>query len=143
MDTVTFKDFMDLYDNWNGAIRVNDNELNPIIEGNINVIMDAKEELFNKEIVAFGFYSGVLTVRIKTGNEDKATDFGYSEQNWNDVLSALGYVEQKNPNGIDCYDIYEDGIPKWQYSGLEEKKMFYYFFLGQNVMKIHKELGDK
>lgn len=62
-----FVDFMDLYDNWNGATRVNDNELNPIVEMNTTMLMDLRENqnLFEKEVVAFGFYDNVLTVRIK------------------------------------------------------------------------------
>ena len=62
-----FADFMNLYDNWNGTTRVNDNELNPIVEMRTVMLMDLKENqnLFEKEVVAFGFYDGVLTVRIK------------------------------------------------------------------------------
>lgn len=62
-----FADFMDLYDNWNGITRVNDNELNPIVEMNTDMLMDLRDNqiLFEKEVVAFGFYDGVLTVRIK------------------------------------------------------------------------------
>lgn len=62
-----FKDFMDLYDNWNGVTRVNDNELNPIIEMNTAMLMSLRENqnLFEKEVVTFGFYDGVLTVRVK------------------------------------------------------------------------------
>lgn len=62
-----FRDFMDLYDNWNGVTRVNDNELNPIVEMNTAMLMDLSENqnLFEKGVVAFGFYDGVLTVRIK------------------------------------------------------------------------------
>lgn len=62
-----FEDFMDLYDNWNGVTRVNDNELNPIIEMNTAMLMSLRENqnLFEKEVVTFGFYDGVLTVRVK------------------------------------------------------------------------------
>ena len=62
-----FRDFMDLYDNWNGVTRVNDNELNPIIEMNTAMLMSLRENqnLFEKEVVTFGFYDGVLTVRVK------------------------------------------------------------------------------
>ena len=62
-----FADFMDLYDNWNGTTRVNDNELNPIVEMRTVMLMDLREnqKKKKKEVVAFGFYDGVLTVRIK------------------------------------------------------------------------------
>lgn len=62
---MTFKNFMDLYDNWNGTLVINDNNLNPIIKGNVSDIMDSKQNLFEKEVIAFGFYDNELTVRIK------------------------------------------------------------------------------
>ena len=62
---MNFKTFMDRYDNWNGITRVNDNELNTIVEGKTNIIMDTRTDLFDKEVVAFGFYEDVLTVRVK------------------------------------------------------------------------------
>ena len=67
MSSAKFEDFMDLYDNWNGVTRVNDNELNPIIEMNTAMLMSLRENqnLFEKEVVTFGFYDGVLTVRVK------------------------------------------------------------------------------
>ena len=60
-----FKDFMDLYDNWNGTLVVNDNNLDLIVKGNTLDIMDTEEKLFEKEVVAFGFYDDELAVRIK------------------------------------------------------------------------------
>lgn len=60
-----FKEFMDMYDNWNGTTRVNDNELNMIVEERTNILMDSREDLYNKEVVAFGFYDNLLTVRVK------------------------------------------------------------------------------
>lgn len=62
---MNFKKFMEMYDNWNEITRVNDNELNVIIEEKTHVIMDTREDLFSKKVVAFGFYDGVLTVRVK------------------------------------------------------------------------------
>jgi len=60
-----FKDFLNLYDNWNGITRVNDNDLNVIVEGNTCKIAEERNDLHNMEVVAFGFYEGVLTVRVK------------------------------------------------------------------------------
>lgn len=62
---MTFKNFMDLYDNWNETLVVNDNNLNPIVKGNVLDIMDSEQYLFKKEVIAFGFYDNELTVRIK------------------------------------------------------------------------------
>lgn len=60
-----FKKFMELYDNWNGITRVNDNKFKTIIEEKTHVIMDTREDLFDKKVMAFGFYDGVMTVRVK------------------------------------------------------------------------------
>lgn len=42
---MNFKDFMEMYDNWNGVTRVNDNDLNMIVEDRTNIIMDNKGSL--------------------------------------------------------------------------------------------------
>lgn len=60
-----FKEFMNLYDNWNGKMTVNDDDLKPIIGGNIYDIMVKRRDLLDRKVVAFGFYDGVMTVRIK------------------------------------------------------------------------------
>lgn len=62
---MNFKMFMDMYDNWNGVARVNDNKLKTIIEEKTHVIMDTRKDLFDKKVIAFGFYNGVMTVRVK------------------------------------------------------------------------------
>ena len=72
-----FKQFMDLYDNWNGIIKVNDNNLDTIVEGRTLNIMERMEpfrpmtkvenyeKLFEMEVVSFGFYDEELCVRVK------------------------------------------------------------------------------
>lgn len=60
-----FKDFMDMYDNWNGRTRVNDNNLELILEDVTVNVVDNNPDLWNQTVVAFGFYDDVLTVRIK------------------------------------------------------------------------------
>lgn len=62
---MNFKEFMELYDNWNGVTRVNDDNLNMIVEGNTCRIYEENEDLHEKEVVAFGFYDGILTVRVR------------------------------------------------------------------------------
>jgi len=62
---MNFKDFMEMYDNWNGITRVNDNNLDMIVENQTGIIMDNRKDLYDKEVVSFGFYDNVLTVRIK------------------------------------------------------------------------------
>ena len=60
-----FRKLMDMYDNWNGITRIKDDKLKTVIEDKTVVIMDTREDLFDKEIISFGFYEGVFTVRLK------------------------------------------------------------------------------
>lgn len=72
-----FKDFMYMYDNWNGITKINDNNLDTIVKGKTINIMECKEsfypltkvtnygELFDMEVVAFGFYDNEFCVRVK------------------------------------------------------------------------------
>ena len=61
---MTLKDFLDTYDNWDGIVKVNDDNLNTIAKDNIITIMETRKDLYDKEVVAFGFYDGELTIRI-------------------------------------------------------------------------------
>lgn len=66
----------------------------------------------------------------------------FCEENWRDVLSMLGYCERPNPNGYDCYDVYDqDDIPHWQYEGESEKEMLYYFLYGRLCGRMDKMQG--
>ena len=62
---MNFKQFMYMYDNWNGITVVNDNDLKLIVKDETHVIMSTREDLFNKTVVAFGFYDNELCVRVK------------------------------------------------------------------------------
>lgn len=68
-----FKDFLEMYDDWNGRTRVNDNNLDLIVENNTCKIVEEREDLCNMKVVAFGFYDGILTVRLK-GSECKGNE---------------------------------------------------------------------
>lgn len=70
---MTFKQFMGLYDNWNGITKVNNNNLEVIVKDNTLDIMECiptlnrienYHVLFNAKVVAFGFYDSELCVRI-------------------------------------------------------------------------------
>lgn len=63
--TVNFKTLLELYDNWNGKTRVNDNNLIVLLEDKTVNIYDNRKDLFDKEVVSFGFYDDVFTVRLK------------------------------------------------------------------------------
>ncbi len=69
-----FKDFMDLYDNWNSHLVVNNDYLHPIVIDVAHQIMDcipsltgvkSYDKLFDMEVVAFGFYDNELCVRVR------------------------------------------------------------------------------
>ena len=68
------REFLSMYDNWNGTTKVNDNNLDTIVMGHTLKIMEGVlalngvenyEKLFEMEVVAFGFYDNELCVRVK------------------------------------------------------------------------------
>jgi hypothetical protein len=69
------KDFLELYDNWNGTTKINDDNLETIVIGNATDIFDglsgflrhgySYSRLWNKEVVAFGFYDNELCIRVR------------------------------------------------------------------------------
>lgn len=57
------RDFLELYDNWNGVLVINDDNLNCLCYGDF---WNAKISDFeNREVVAFGFYDNELCVRVR------------------------------------------------------------------------------
>lgn len=60
-----FKQFMDMYDNWNGTLVVNDDNLDCIIKDRTLTIMETRKDLYEKKVIAFGFYDGEFCVRVK------------------------------------------------------------------------------
>lgn len=58
------KEFLEMYDNWNGDVVINDDELNPIIRGRPSYIL-FWGNVDEKEVIAFGFYDGELAVRVR------------------------------------------------------------------------------
>lgn len=69
-----FKQFMEMYDNWNGITKVNDNNLGTIVVGKTFKIMyraldlkvvESYDKLFEMEVVAFGFYDNELCIRVR------------------------------------------------------------------------------
>lgn len=61
----SFEQLMEMYDNWSGITRVNDDDFTPVVEDISWKIMDKRKDLCNKKVAAFGFYDGVMTVRVK------------------------------------------------------------------------------
>lgn len=59
------KDLLEMYDNWNGETRVNDDELNTIVQMRTYRLYDTRKDLLSHEVVAFGFYDDLFTVRVK------------------------------------------------------------------------------
>lgn len=69
-----FEQFMEMYDNWNENIKVNNDNLETIVEETAIEIMECIPalngvenygKLFEMEVVSFGFYDGELCVRVK------------------------------------------------------------------------------
>lgn len=58
------RDFVNLYDNWNGILVVNDDNLAPIVKGEVEVAL-SYGNVNEKEVVAFGFYDNELCVRVR------------------------------------------------------------------------------
>ena len=57
-------DFVNMYDNWNGILVINDDNLNQIVKGKVPVALSSGN-LFEMEVVAFGFYDDELCVRVR------------------------------------------------------------------------------
>lgn len=70
---MTFKQLMDLYDDWNGITRVNDNSLNKIVEDRTEDIVKKRQDLYDLDVVSFGFqeegFYYIFTVRVRTKDE--------------------------------------------------------------------------
>lgn len=58
------RDFVYRYDNWNEILVVNDDNLNPIVKGKIEVVL-SHGNVCEKEVVAFGFYDNELCVSVR------------------------------------------------------------------------------
>ena len=55
---------LELYDNWNGVTRVNDDELETITEDRTLDIYEKRKDLLDRTVVSFGFYDDIFTVRL-------------------------------------------------------------------------------
>jgi len=62
---VSLKQLLEMYDNWNEITIINNDKLNTIIEEKAYKIYHIRKDLLDKEVVAFGFYDGVMTVRVR------------------------------------------------------------------------------
>jgi len=60
---MTLGELLAKFDDWNEKTRVNDNELNTIVEERTDLIAE-DDFLCNKQVVSFGFDENILTVRI-------------------------------------------------------------------------------
>ena len=59
-----FKEFIDMYDNWNGITVVNDNDLNLIAKCKTSFIVE-NVYIQDMDVVSFGFHDDELCVRVK------------------------------------------------------------------------------
>ena len=60
-----FKEFMNAYDDWNGILKVNDDNLDCIVKDKAFFVMENRQDLYERKVVSFGFYDGELCVRVK------------------------------------------------------------------------------
>ena len=60
-----FKKLLELYDDWNGITVVNDKNSKRIVRDNTLTIFETRKDLYEKEVIAFGFYDNELCVRVK------------------------------------------------------------------------------
>ena len=58
------RDFLDMYDNWNGTVCINNDNLDLIVKGDPYVVLSYKN-VSEMEVVAFGFYDNELCVRVR------------------------------------------------------------------------------
>lgn len=62
------KEFLDLYDNWNGYAVINDNNLKLYARCKTAALAENKDNNYttplNSEVVSFGFYDNELTIRV-------------------------------------------------------------------------------
>ena len=61
---MNFKDFIDLYDNWNGVTVVNDDKLSCRLINNTALVAE-DDSLWDMEVVSFGFYDNQLCIRVR------------------------------------------------------------------------------
>lgn len=63
---MTLKQFLDLYDDHNGDMILNDNNLKSVISGSVSFVKEfITLQQLKGEVISFGFYDDCLTVRIK------------------------------------------------------------------------------
>ena len=60
-----FEELMTMYDNWNGILVVNDDNLNCITKGKTVSILETRKDLYDKEVITFGFCDGEFCVRVR------------------------------------------------------------------------------
>lgn len=75
MVTMKLREFLKLYDNWNGTTKINDDNLETIVIGSIVDMAYGHctffksgysySQLWNKQVVSFDFYDNELCVRVK------------------------------------------------------------------------------
>lgn len=60
-----FKQFIEMYDDWNGITVVNDDTLTCIAKDKTVSLYETRKDLYDKEVVAFGFFDNEFCVRVK------------------------------------------------------------------------------
>ena len=63
-EKMKLREFLNMYDNWNGIVCVNDNNIDLIVKGKPDIVLSYKDT-YTKEVVSFGFYDNELCVRVR------------------------------------------------------------------------------
>lgn len=59
-----FKDLMNRFDNWNVIVCINNKSCLPVLKMTAWQLMELRKDLYEAEVIAFGFYEGELCVRL-------------------------------------------------------------------------------
>lgn len=75
--------FLDMYDDWNGVLCLNDDDLHLIVKGpTVDIVENSSTVkelgLLDADVVSFGFYDDELCVRL---NVKKIEPFKYKKEN--------------------------------------------------------------
>ncbi len=56
---------LELYCDWNGQTKINDDNLNKIVSGKTAGLYETRKDLLDREVVSFDFIDNVFIVRVR------------------------------------------------------------------------------
>ena len=70
---MTFKEFIEMYDDWDAYIVINDINSKPFVRGTGLQIYEndyAMTLISDKKVISFGIYNGLLTIKVNANIND-------------------------------------------------------------------------